>query len=99
MLKTVIKNVLNQLMKDLDSDSCNMTEAEMTEVLDAIRSVSDKSRLSKYAACQYLNISRPKFDMLVKENIIPKGKKIVGFKEKVWFKTDLDKIISNNRKM
>lgn len=62
----------------------------MTEVIDVLKSIADKSRLSKYSACQYLNISRAKFDNLVKEGKLPKGKKIAGFKEKIWYKHELD---------
>lgn len=49
--------------------------------------------MSKYEAYSYLNISRAKFDNLVKEGKLPKGKKQQGFKELSWTKGDLDKYI------
>ena len=52
--------------------------------------------MSKYEAYSYLNISRAKFDNLVKEGKLPQGKKQQGFKELSWFKKDLDLFIKNN---
>ena len=34
-------------------------------------------------------MSRSKFDDLVKHEILPKGKKVRGFKELVWYKDEL----------
>ena len=52
--------------------------------------------MSKYEAYSYLNISRAKFDNLVKEGKIPQGKKQQGFKELSWYKKDLDLFIKKN---
>lgn len=48
--------------------------------------------LSKEQACNYLNMSRSKFDSLVAKGIIPKGRKRVGFKELIFYKDELDNI-------
>ncbi len=45
--------------------------------------------MSKYQAYTYLNMSRAKFDNLVREGKLPAGKKIPGFKELHWYKKDL----------
>lgn len=42
-------------------------------------------------AYTYLNISRATFDNLVKDGLLPKGKKVAGFKELFWYKKDLNK--------
>jgi predicted DNA-binding transcriptional regulator AlpA len=55
-------------------------------------------RLSKYKACEYLNMSRATFDNYVREGKIPKGKKEAGFKELSWTKKELDDAIANFRK-
>lgn len=89
--KEIIKNVLKQLIQSLENDTCSMTEEDMSDVLDVLRSINDRKILSKYAACQYLNISRAKFDNLVKEGKLPPGIKLPGFKEKVWYRSNLDK--------
>jgi predicted DNA-binding transcriptional regulator AlpA len=46
--------------------------------------------MSKEQACNYLNLSRSRFDDLVRERKIPRGKKRVGFKELYWYQDELD---------
>lgn len=55
--------------------------------------------MSKYEACLYLNMSRSTFDSNVKQGVIPKGKKRLGFKEIYWLKSDLDKVLVNLYKL
>ena len=45
--------------------------------------------LSKEQACIYLNMSRSRFDDLVRQGKLPKGKKRAGFKELFWYKDEL----------
>jgi predicted DNA-binding transcriptional regulator AlpA len=92
MLK-VIKKLLLQIIDDLDSGNSNIDEIDANEIIDTLKRLSDKSRLSKYSACQYLNISRASFDNYVKEGKIPRGTHSAGFKELSWSKSDLDKVI------
>lgn len=49
--------------------------------------------LSKDQACSYLNMSRSKFDQLVKEGKLPKGRKRRGFKELVFYQDELTEYI------
>ena len=39
----------------------------------------------------YLDIGRSQFDQLVRDGMLPKGRKRMGFKELVWYKDELDK--------
>jgi predicted DNA-binding transcriptional regulator AlpA len=55
-----------------------------------ILSVVAHEAMSKEQACNYLNLSRSRFDDLVREEKLPKGKKRVGFKELVYYKDELD---------
>lgn len=60
--------------------------------------VTDKEkRLSKYAACEYLNVSRATFDNYVREGKLPRGKHEAGFKELSWDKKTLDEFIRRNK--
>jgi predicted site-specific integrase-resolvase len=54
--------------------------------------------MSKYAACQYLNVSRATFDNYVKEGKLHKGKHDIGFKELSWSRRDLDNLINSTKK-
>ena len=93
---SIIKKLLLQIVNDIDSGNSNITQEEQLQLIDTIQSISSQ-RLSKYQACRLLNIKRAKFDNLVRENKLPKGKKQAGFKELQWSKQDLMKYITNNK--
>ena len=48
-------------------------------------------------ACQKLNVSRATFGNLVREGVIPRGEKVVGFKELFWEEKTLDEVIKSRR--
>ena len=74
------------------------TKDEAIEIIKVIKSYTDKTqRLSKYQACQKLNVSRATFDNLVREGVIPRGEKVVGFKELFWKEKTLDEVIKSRR--
>ena len=97
MLK-VIKSLLERIINDIDCGNSNITEDEAMDIIKIIKSYTDKTqRLSKYQACQKLNVSRATFDNLVREGIIPRGEKVVGFKELFWKEKALDEVIKSRR--
>lgn len=81
------------MIDNIDVGNSNLTEEEALNAIKILKDYTDKTkRLSKYQACQYLNISRAKFDNLVREGKIPRGKHQIGFKELSWSERDLDAI-------
>ena len=97
MLK-VIKSLLERIIDDIDCGNSNITEDEAMDIIKIIKSYTDKTqRLSKYQACQKLNVSRATFDNLVREGVIPRGEKVVGFKELFWKEKALDEVIKSRR--
>ena len=66
-----------------------IAEAIIAEAIDILRIVAHEA-MSKEQACNYLNLSRARFDDLVREKKIPRGRKRVGFKELYWWKDELD---------
>lgn len=95
MLK-VIKSLLEKIINDIDCGNSNITEDEAMEMIKVIKSYTDRTqRLSKYQACQYLNMSRATFDNYIREGKLPRGKKEVGFKELFWTQKDLDEFKKN----
>ena len=90
MLK-VIRNQLAKILNDIDVGNSNITENEAVELAKVLQSYTDKTiKMSKYQACQYLNISRATFDNYVREGKLPRGKKEAGFKELFYTQKDLD---------
>lgn len=97
MLK-VIGRLLRDIADKIDEGSISSNPEETMQVMEAIQGFVDKEqRISKYQACQYLNVSRATFDNYVREGKIPKGQKQAGFKELSWNYKDLDKFIKDCR--
>lgn len=97
MLK-VIRNLLQKIIDDIDASNSNISENNAIEVAKVLSEYTRKDNgISKYAACEYLNISRATFDNYVREGKIPRGKHEIGFKELRWYKKDLDRFIEKSR--
>lgn len=90
MLK-LIRSLLVSIIDRIDAGNTNITEEDGTQIIEYLSKFNNKDEgISKYTACQYLNISRATFDNLVREGKLPEGKHIQGFKEKRWYRKDLD---------
>lgn len=85
VIKRTVSKLLRQIADKIDGGTCELDEEQAMNIMATI----GHEPLSKDAACSYLNISRSKFDSLVADNKLPKGKKRRGFKELVWFKDEL----------
>jgi hypothetical protein len=95
----VIRDYLAKIIKDIDAGNSNITEDDAIKLAETLRAFTDKEvRLSKYAACRYLNVSRATFDNYVRMGKIPKGLKVAGFKELSFAKKDLDLFITKMKK-
>lgn len=89
----LLKISLQKVIDNIDTGNSNFSEEECDELLDAInKATNTQTKLSKYQACKYLNISRATFDNWVRDGKLPKGRKEQGFKELFWIKEDLDHI-------
>lgn len=93
---SVIRELLLKIVDDIDTGNSNLSDEESLEVIKSLRKYTRKDTpLSKYQAYTYLNMSRAKFDNMVRDGKLPKGKKVAGFKELIWYKRDLNKYIKN----
>ena len=58
MLK-VIRNLLQNIIQDIDAGNSNISENDAIEIVKALSEYTRKDKgISKYATCEYLNISR-----------------------------------------
>lgn len=97
MLK-VIRNLLVKIINNIDAGNSNITENEAMELTKVLQSYTDKTvKMSKYQACQYLNVSRATFDNYIREGKLPRGNKEAGFKELFWVQKDLDEFRKRSR--
>ena len=91
----LIKTILEQFIKDIDSGNSNINEEEQEEVLDLFEKINRKE-LSKIESANYIGVSRATFDNYISKGLLPKGKKRQGFKELSWSKYDLNKFMNND---
>lgn len=84
--KKLLAKYLREIADRIDCGTSDVTEEEAIETLRFIA----HDPLSKEQACRHLNLSRSRFDTLIREGVLPKGKKRTGFKEKVWYRDELD---------
>lgn len=93
MLK-VLRELLVGIIHDIDAGNSNIEEEDEVKIIEILKQYTRKDKpMSKYQAYTYLNMSRATFDNLVKDDKLPKGTKVAGFKELFWYKKDLDKAI------
>lgn len=83
--KKLVVRYLREVADKIEVGNSELTE---TEAMDILKVIAHKS-MSKEQACQYLNLSISRFDDYVRMGKIPKGKKVVGFKELRWFEDEL----------
>ena len=92
---SIIKKMLVNVLENMNSGNSNITEDEQKELMDLLVRIGE-TKLSKYQACQLLNVSRATFDNLVREGKLPEGTRQAGFKEKFWRKSEIMKYITNS---
>lgn len=93
---SIVRNLLKDIIDNIDSGNSNITEEEQRNIIEILSNIQE-NRISKYQACQYLNISRAKFDNLVKDGKLPEGRHQAGFKEKYWKKSEILKYITKDK--
>lgn len=95
MILQLIKTALQQFINDIDARNTNISESEQEELLKYIQKLSDKE-LSKTEASRYIKVCTSTFDNYIRKGLIPKGRKVAGFNELRWMKSDLDKFLNKN---
>ena len=85
-LKKLVLKYLKEAICKIENDSTEWSDEQMMKFAQAIAHIP----MSKEQSCNYLNLSRSRFDDLVRENKIPRGRKRAWFKELVWYRDELD---------
>lgn len=85
----IVRNTLSELLREtadkLDANTSEINEEQAIKLMELIA----HQPLSREEACNYLNISRNRFNELIDLGKLPKGRKRRGFKELVWYKDEL----------
>ena len=90
-LTSMVARLLRRTADNLDAGNSKLTDAEAADILETVC----HREISKAQACNYLNTKRSRFDELVREGKMPKGKKVVGFKELRWYQDEIDACLKN----
>lgn len=93
-LVQMITRLLRETADKLDAGNSEISETEAMDIAEALC----HHVMSKDTACRYLNMSRSRFDDLVRMKKLPKGRKRIGFKELVWFQDELDNCVKKLKK-
>jgi len=85
-LVKLVAKLLRETADKLDSGNSELSDSEAMD----LAGILCHEVMSKDTACRYLNLSRSRFDDLVRAKKLPKGRKRVGFKELAWYRDELD---------
>lgn len=95
----LIRSLLQNCIDRIDAGNSNLSADEEMKVIELLKKYTNKDRkLSKYQACEYLNMSRANFDKYIREGKIPKGKKEAGFKELFYLESDLREFVKTHKR-
>ena len=84
-VKEIVANLLIKYGNNIKSGNSNLTVEECSNILSCIAHIS----MSKEEVCEMLNISRSRFDDLVREGKLPRGKKVKHKNNLVWYKDEV----------
>lgn len=87
----LISKALRETADKLDSGNSNLSEDEQCELLAMLTHTA----LSAEEVCSYLNISRATLTNYIRDGVVPKGRKLRGRKELIWFKDELINVINS----
>lgn len=93
LMLNVLRNLLQQIINDIDSGNSNISEEGQQETIQLLQKFYSKD-LSKIEAAKYIGVSRATFDNYVNKGLIPKGVKRPGWKELSWKQYDLNKFLN-----
>ena len=76
----------------MDSGNSSISEKEQEELLNIFEKIN-KQELNKTESAEYLGVSTSTINNYVDRKLLPEGIKKQGYREKVWLKSDLNKLL------
>ena len=93
MVSTPVKKIVVRLLKELadkiEEGNTNISVEEAAGIMEVISHIG----LCKDEACRYLNLRRDQFDKMIRDGKLPRGRKLVGRKEHIWYKDELNRYL------
>lgn len=91
-VKEIVAKLLHEYADNITSGNTNLTIETAGNILAAVAHIA----MSKEEVCEYLNISRSRFDDLVREGKLPRGRKVKHKNNLVWYKDEIISAIDNS---
>lgn len=88
-LRKLIVKMLRNIADKIDAGNSELSDEQAVDLM----SVISHRMMSKDEACEFMNMSRSSFDILVRQGKIPRGRKKRGFKELFWYEDELRKAL------
>lgn len=98
MLK-IIRSILQNFIDNIDANNTNLSCEQQCDIIKILSNIDigQDNEMSKTQAADYIGVCRATFDNYVRDGFLPKGRKIEGFKELRWYKSDLDVFMINEK--
>jgi len=94
--KLILIHLLEQAKEDLNEGKCQLSDDEGFSVIESLKEIMyPKPSMEAYnitQSCNKLHISQPTFRKYVRLGKIPECTRVQGFKELVWYKSDIDNL-------
>ena len=88
----IVRKTLSKLLREtadkLDADNSEINEEQAMQIM----SIIGHEPISREEASNMLNVSRTKFNNMIDEGRVPKGRKRYGLKEKIWYRDEILKV-------
>ena len=89
MISTPVEKIVAKLMRQyadaIDAGNSHLNAEQATNILSAIAHIE----MTKEEVCEYLNMSRSRFDDYVRLGKFPKGRKIKHKNNLIWYKDEI----------
>ena len=90
----LLADLLRRTADAIDQGTCTVTNAQASMIIDELMN----RPMSKEQASIYMGMGRSSFDKAVRDGVIPRGRKVAGFKELLWFSRGLKTVASSSRR-
>ena len=89
MINEKIREIVGKLLIEYGTNITNGTShASLDECVNILSSVAHVE-MSKEEVCDFLNLSRSRFDDLVRDGTFPRGKKVKHKNNLIWYKDEI----------
>ena len=89
MISTPVEKIVAKLMRQyadaIDAGNSHLNAEQATNILSAIAHIE----MTKEEVCDYLNLSRSRFDDYVRLGKFPKGRKLPHKNNLIWYKDEI----------